>query len=117
MASGPEPWLLRVREEKGRERWGGLALGIDTAQQKDWTHPAHTHPLLGPRSSSASEESPIELGSQLGALGAAGCRSSLLWSSASLTLGLFIPKAGSHNIDVFVCLFLIICLTRQVGLK
>ena len=31
VASGPNPWLLRVKED-GRERWGDQALGTDAAE-------------------------------------------------------------------------------------
>lgn len=72
MASSPKPWLLRVIEEEGRGRWGGLALGTDAAEQEDRHPPSSCSPLaraqsMADRSSSTNEESPMELGSQLGA--------------------------------------------------
>ena len=72
MASSPKPWLLRIIEEEGRERWGGLALGTDATEQEARHPPSSCSPLaraqsMADRSSSTNEESPMELSSQLGA--------------------------------------------------
>lgn len=87
-------------------------MGTDAAEQEDRHLPSSCSPLaraqsMADRSSSTNEESPMELGSQLGAPVVLGT-----WLPR-LLLGPFICGGGSHNICVCVCWFLI----WQVALK